>query len=689
MRYRRAVSHHAHPLLLAARRLDLSGQPLTEPRRRALVDLLEGSPPQLRALSLRACQLDDARLRALAPALLTATALVELDLGENPISDASADALRQLVREHPGLRALQLDGTTLSDAGARVIVDALPGSRLVRMSTPRGLSPALARRKVALLCANRNRDADDVPAPARPRPRPRATPSGDRYDTAPARPGDDALEAAAATLRALLREPGELQTPTRAASHELRRAIAAAARLLRRQPVAPARPAAPRRARQRARDAALVASAELRTRGAAPPPTPALGSPEGHVQSHDELGPDDARALSRARRCYVCKQPYRQLHMFYDRLCPPCARLNFERRTRAADLRGRVALLTGGRTKTGYAVALKLLRAGATVIATTRFPRDAARRYAREADFEEFRARLQLYRLDLIDVPRVEALCAHLDRSLPRLDILINLAAQTVYKPPAYHARVAALERQPPSSVPPKQRALLRALPGDPEQSAIELPAPAQPSARALARAGDDPRLGARWRAARDDDPELFPRDPRDPDPLAEPLDLRSANSWRLKLEEIGAVELLEVLLINISAPFILCSRLRGALARGPRRPSFIINVSAPEGQFYRAYKGPYHPHANMSKAALNMLTRTAADDYARDRVYMNSVDPGWISNDNPRPIAERMAAAGFHPPIDVIDAAARVCDPIFEGVDDESRCVFGQFLKDYKPAPW
>ncbi|MCB9749056.1 MAG: SDR family oxidoreductase [Myxococcales bacterium] len=386
--------------------------------------------------------------------------------------------------------------------------------------------------------------------------------------------------------------------------------------------------------------------------------------------------------LSRDLRCYVCKRPFRQLHAFYDRLCPECAALNLAKREQSGDLRGRVALLTGGRVRTGYAVALKLLRAGATVIVTTRFPRDAVRRFAREPDFDRLRARLQLYRLDLIDVPRVEALTAHLEQALPQLDILINLAAQTVYKPPSFHARAVAHELEP---LPPELRACLRALPGDPDQPERVLAS--EPVA--LARVDEDPRLGARWRAARADDPRLFPDDPAREDPFAAPLDLRSANSWRLKLEEIGAVELLEVVLINITAPFILCSRLRRALARGPARPRFVVNVSAPEGQFYRAYKGPFHPHANMSKAALNMLTRTSADDYARDRIFMNSVDPGWISNDNPQPIAARMTARGFHPPIDVVDAAARVCDPIFVGADDESRCVHGQLLKDYQPAPW
>src|SRR5580765_4637148 len=95
----------------------------------------------------------------------------------------------------------------------------------------------------------------------------------------------------------------------------------------------------------------------------------------------DDAGPEAPSPSGRANavsesHCYVCKQQYREIHHFYDQLCPTCAALNFFKRTELADLRGRVALLTGGRVKIGYQTGLKLLRSGAQLIVTTRFPRD-------------------------------------------------------------------------------------------------------------------------------------------------------------------------------------------------------------------------------------------------------------------------------------------------------------------------
>jgi NAD(P)-dependent dehydrogenase (short-subunit alcohol dehydrogenase family) len=130
----------------------------------------------------------------------------------------------------------------------------------------------------------------------------------------------------------------------------------------------------------------------------------------------------------------------------------------------------------------------------------------------------------------------------------------------------------------------------------------------------------------------------------------------------------------------------VLNARLRRAMARA-RGPAFIVNVSAPEGRFDRAWKSPYHPHT-MAKAALNMMTRTAADDYARDRIYMTSVDTGWASNENPAPIADAMRERGFVPPLDLVDAAARVCDPIVRGLRD-GELLHGVFLKDFEPISW
>ena len=140
--------------------------------------------------------------------------------------------------------------------------------------------------------------------------------------------------------------------------------------------------------------------------------------------------------------------------------------------------------------------------------------------------------------------------------------------------------------------------------------------------------------------------------------------------------------------LCNTTAPFILVSRLRASLAASPARRTYIVNVSAMEGQFGRGYKGPGHPHTNMAKAALNMLTRTSAQEMLEsDGILMTSVDTGWITDERPHPTKMRLAGEGFHAPLDLVDGAARVYDPIVRGEAGED--LYGCFLKDYEPAPW
>jgi NAD(P)-dependent dehydrogenase (short-subunit alcohol dehydrogenase family) len=107
------------------------------------------------------------------------------------------------------------------------------------------------------------------------------------------------------------------------------------------------------------------------------------------------------------------------------------------------------------------------------------------------------------------------------------------------------------------------------------------------------------------------------------------------------------------------------------------------------EGQFYRNFKTTRHPHTNMAKAALNMMTRTSAADYESDGIHMNSVDTGWVTDEDPAHIAARkVVEERFHPPLDIVDGAARIVDPITDGVNTGAH-VWGQFLKDYRPTDW
>jgi NAD(P)-dependent dehydrogenase (short-subunit alcohol dehydrogenase family) len=178
----------------------------------------------------------------------------------------------------------------------------------------------------------------------------------------------------------------------------------------------------------------------------------------------------------------------------------------------------------------------------------------------------------------------------------------------------------------------------------------------------------------------------LFPSDRYDED--LQQVDLREINSWRLRMHEVKTPELLEVQLVNAIAPYVLNARLKPLMLRTPGRHKHVVNVSAVEGQFYRTTKTDKHPHTNMAKAALNMMTRTSAPDFVKDGIHMNAVDTGWVTDEDPAAHAARKANLGFAPPLDIIDGAARIVDPIFNGRLTGEH-VWGQFLKDYKPAPW
>lgn len=369
------------------------------------------------------------------------------------------------------------------------------------------------------------------------------------------------------------------------------------------------------------------------------------------------------RVLNRPECCYICKEDFTEIHFFYHLLCPKCAEINYTMRHLSANLHGRTALVTGGRVKIGYQTVLRLLRDGAKVILTTRFPNAAARRFFAEADSGTWQDRLQIYGLDLRNLPSVEQFAQHLLHTEPFLDIIIHNAAQTIARPQGFYTELLAGEEPGTLGTEARQLVAQEAPTTTADDSVSLLPT--------IVPTTTDILPAQKW----EDNEEL--------------ADSRTTNSWLLRLDEVSAPEMLEVQLVNSVAPFLLNSRLKSLLMRSPFERRFIVNVSAMEGQFSR-HKTVFHPHTNMAKAALNMMTRTSGADYARDKIYMNSVDTGWVTDENPTIKRERIQEErGFFAPLDIVDGMARIYHPIAQGINNPEEPFAGRFLKDYAPCPW
>ncbi len=339
--------------------------------------------------------------------------------------------------------------------------------------------------------------------------------------------------------------------------------------------------------------------------------------------------------------CYVCHEKYDQSHVHYKSMCFTCGDINFKKRMQSANLINKVAIVTGGRIKIGFQIALKLLRAGCVVVATTRFAADAYERYAATEDFHTWSERLTIVKANFESRTSVESFCAYIEQRFTHIDILVNNAAQTIWRPESFYEEA-------------KQKDIL--IKSDMDCLHIT------------------------------NEKEHGLQIVREHDKHNQPLDLRTCNSWVATVETVPVNELLQVQIINCIVPFLLIQRFTPLLAcLDHKSTSFIINVSAMEGVFDMQNKSPRHPHTNIAKAGLNMITRTSATDYIkRYNIAMNSVDTGFVTNEFP--FGHRFS--NCEPPLDEIDGAARVLDPIFTAV--ETGCMYvGSFLKDYQVSKW
>ncbi len=394
-----------------------------------------------------------------------------------------------------------------------------------------------------------------------------------------------------------------------------------------------------------------------------------------------------------SNRCYICSNNIEIEHNFYEQLCNFCGDYNFQKRNVIIDLKDKIAIVTGGRIKIGFYTARQLLRCGAKVIVTTRFANDCLIRFQNEPDYSEYKDRLEIYQVDFLKFNQLHQFIFDITNKYNRIHILINNAAQTIKRPEQFYLHMKNIIATDTNNN-------IKNIYGEPFET-IDYYEPnnqtinsnkkrkyitnANYAKNKIIKLEDNQVISNNHHESTDNN-ELINNDHESTDiyfpkgqydEFGQQIDLRPKTNWIAKIDEINPLECAELFTINSIAPFYLIGQLKNKMKSTNDTKSWIINVSSMEGSFNRKFKTGYHPHNNMAKASLNMITRTCAKEYADDNIVMLSVDTGW--NTIEEPISYHLRA-----PIDCIDGMARILDPIFNNLTQH-----GIFYKNFKSTSW
>jgi NAD(P)-dependent dehydrogenase (short-subunit alcohol dehydrogenase family) len=382
--------------------------------------------------------------------------------------------------------------------------------------------------------------------------------------------------------------------------------------------------------------------------------------------------------------CYVCKDRLipEEIHFFYGSMCKTCGDLSYGFRDIKSDLTGRYAIVTGGRVKIGYEAVIKLLSYNCFVIATTRFPKDALLRFQKHPQYEKFKHNLRIYPLDLRTFKAIDDFINYIYDNFSHIDILINNAAQTNRRPTIYYKELIETESleqlQDADDIIIKDHDKYK-LPEVDSTTSItshkqmkSLPSSVILSQVKLIPENEDINMSIK-------------------NYDSQPIDFVSKQTWNMEIDEVDFLEFAEVQLINSWAPFYLCQKLKPLMVKSPHPDRYIVNVTAAEGIFNQA-KTSAHPHTNMAKAGLNMLTRTVGKHYAKQGIYMTAVDTGWVSYmyDYSLMFTNNKVFSDLYTniPLDDLDGAMRVLHPVLLGINNK-KFLHSCLLRHYKEAEW